>query len=208
MTSSPLFMSVAESVVIFGPMDQLGCLRASATVTFLSWSTSQSLKAPPEAVRMIRRMPSSGSPWMHWKIAECSESAGRILTPFFSASGKTYGPPAISVSLLARQMSFLASMAATVGFSPAHPTIPVTHASVSWYLATSTMPSSPAMISGSGPSMPASCSLSLATSSAFLTETSAGLNLRTCSARRSILDPAASAVTANLSGCSSTISKV
>src|SRR5579875_285736 len=33
MTSSALFMSVAESIVIFGPMRQVGCLRASSTVT-------------------------------------------------------------------------------------------------------------------------------------------------------------------------------
>ena len=31
---------------------------------------------------------------MHWKMAECSESAGRILTPNLSASGSTYGAPA------------------------------------------------------------------------------------------------------------------
>jgi len=53
--------------------------------------------------------------------AECSESAGRMLTPCSRASGSTYGPPAISVSLLARQMSLPALMAATVGCSPAQP---------------------------------------------------------------------------------------
>ncbi len=48
---------------------QLGCLTASAAVTSLSLSTGQSRKAPPEAVRMIRRRPPSGSPCRHWKIA-------------------------------------------------------------------------------------------------------------------------------------------
>ena len=33
MTSRPLFMRVAESTVIFAPMAQVGCARASATVT-------------------------------------------------------------------------------------------------------------------------------------------------------------------------------
>lgn len=61
---------------------------------------------------------------MHWKIAECSLSAGKRLTLCFAARGSTYGPPAMSVSLFARQMSLPASMAATVGWSPAHPTIP------------------------------------------------------------------------------------
>ena len=32
-TSSPLFIRVAESMVIFGPMDQLGCFSAWARVT-------------------------------------------------------------------------------------------------------------------------------------------------------------------------------
>ena len=75
MTSRPLFMSVAESTVILRPMLQLGCFRASATLTVFSFSTGQSRKAPPEAVRMILRRPFSGKPCMHWKMAECSESA-------------------------------------------------------------------------------------------------------------------------------------
>jgi hypothetical protein len=61
---------------------------------------------------------------MHWKMALCSESAGRMLTPYLAASGSTYGPPAISVSLFARQMSLPCSIAATVGCSPAQPTMP------------------------------------------------------------------------------------
>lgn len=48
-------------------------------------------------------------------MAECSESAGRIFTLCFRARGRTKGPPAMSVSLLAKAMSFPASMAATVG---------------------------------------------------------------------------------------------
>lgn len=50
-----------------------------------------------------------------WNIAECSESAGRILTLCLWARGRTKGPPAIRVSLLAKAMSFPASIAATVG---------------------------------------------------------------------------------------------
>lgn len=69
-------------------------------------------------------------------MAECSESAGRMCTPCFLASGSTKGPPAMRVSLLARQMSLPASMAATVGRSPAHPTMPVTTASISGWRAT------------------------------------------------------------------------
>lgn len=54
-------------------------------------------------------------------MAECSESAGRILILCFFARGRTYGPPAINVSLFARAISFPASIAATVGCSPQNP---------------------------------------------------------------------------------------
>jgi hypothetical protein len=46
-------MSVALSMVIFLPMDQLGWVMAWSTVTSASFSTGQSRKAPPDAVRMI-----------------------------------------------------------------------------------------------------------------------------------------------------------
>lgn len=64
------------------------------------------------------RRPPSGSPCITWKIALCSLSAGRMLTPYSRASGSTKGPPAIRVSLFARQMSLPALMAATAGFFP------------------------------------------------------------------------------------------
>lgn len=51
-----------------------------------------------------------------WNTAECSESAGRIFTLCLWARGRTKGPPAIRVSLLAKAMSFPASIAATVGY--------------------------------------------------------------------------------------------
>lgn len=55
---------------------------------------------------------------------------------------------AVPTHLLARQMSFPALIAATVGSSPAQPTMPVTTASASGWRATSTAPSSPTRISG------------------------------------------------------------
>mmetsp|Transcript_35696 Transcript_35696/g.90036 ORF Transcript_35696/g.90036 Transcript_35696/m.90036 type:complete len:339 (+) Transcript_35696:777-1793(+) len=207
MTSSPLFISVALSTVIFFPMDQLGCLIASSTRTSFSVSTGRSRNAPPLAVRMIRRRPSSGRPWMHWNSALCSLSAGRILTPYSSASGSTYGPPAMSVSLLARQMSLPCLMAATVGCSPAQPTMPVTTACASGCTDTSTTPAMPVTISGIG-LCPASSSFSSASLDSSWMHTRLGLNLRVCSASSLALDPAASAHTAKRSGCSSTMSRV
>ncbi len=58
-------------------------------------------------------------------MAECSESTGRSLTPFFFASAVTSAPAQTRVSLLARAMVFPASMAARVGSSPAMPTTEV-----------------------------------------------------------------------------------
>src|SRR5438552_2686688 len=46
MSSRPLFASVAESTVIFGPIAQFGCLSASAGVTFASLSPGQAPDGP------------------------------------------------------------------------------------------------------------------------------------------------------------------
>mmetsp|Transcript_7769 Transcript_7769/g.19276 ORF Transcript_7769/g.19276 Transcript_7769/m.19276 type:complete len:230 (+) Transcript_7769:969-1658(+) len=156
---------------------------------------------------MTRRRPPSGRPWMHWKMAECSESAGRMLTPYSRARGSTKGPPAMSVSLLARQMSFLALMAATVGSRPAHPTMPVTTASASLWRATSTAPSSPTRISGWGLT-PLIISLSSDSLEASLMATILGLNFLICSASSLMLEPAARATSSNLSGNSEMMSSV
>ena len=53
MTSSPLFTMVAESMVIFLPMLQLGCLSASSTVTCSSISLVYPKNGPPDAVSNI-----------------------------------------------------------------------------------------------------------------------------------------------------------
>ena len=55
MTSSPLFISVAESMVIFGPMFHVGCRSASPGVTSASSAADRPRKGPPEAVRISRR---------------------------------------------------------------------------------------------------------------------------------------------------------
>ena len=52
-SSRPLFIRVAESMVIFAPMFQLGCLRASALVLPASSSFFIPKKGPPEAVSRI-----------------------------------------------------------------------------------------------------------------------------------------------------------
>src|SRR3989304_1116950 len=51
--SRPLFMRVAQSTVIFLPMDHLGCLNASSGVTASSLSVGRLRNGPPEAVSII-----------------------------------------------------------------------------------------------------------------------------------------------------------
>ena len=54
-TSRPLFIRVAESIVIFRPIRQVGWLSAACTVTFARSSGAMCRNGPPEAVRMRRR---------------------------------------------------------------------------------------------------------------------------------------------------------
>ena len=61
MTSSALFIRVAESIVIFGPICQVGCLRACSGVTSSSSRRVLPRNGPPEEVRITRRT-SRGSP--------------------------------------------------------------------------------------------------------------------------------------------------
>ena len=72
MTSSPLFIIVAESTVILAPMSQFGWVVAflrtvsgSALLSASSSSAVKSRKAPPDAVRMTRRSESGGTPCRH-----------------------------------------------------------------------------------------------------------------------------------------------
>ena len=51
--SKTLFIIVAESIDIFLPIFQFGCLRASLIVTLLNLDKGKSFKGPPDAVRKI-----------------------------------------------------------------------------------------------------------------------------------------------------------
>ena len=125
MTSKPLFIIDAESIVIFAPMSQVGCLRASAAVTSRIWSSVNLRNGPPDAVSRIFSIGLSPSPTMLWKIAECSLSTGKIGTRFSAARRHTSSPATTSVSLLARQIFLRALMAWMVGARPEKPTIAV-----------------------------------------------------------------------------------
>src|SRR5438128_356045 len=105
-TSRPLFIRVAESMVILSPIFQFGCLRACSTVTSRSCSLVRFQSGPPEAVRMSRRMSSTRCPSMDWKSALCSLSTGKIRMPRLRASSCMRRPAITIGSLFARATNF------------------------------------------------------------------------------------------------------
>ena len=132
-TSRPLFIRVAESTEIFGPIDHFGCLTASATVTLASDARERPRNGPPDAVRMIRASPLPAPPvasrvasGRHWKIALCSLSIGTTVAPPSRAAAMSNSPASTRDSLLASNRRLPARAAARVDGSPAAPTIAAT----------------------------------------------------------------------------------
>ena len=74
MHSMPLFISVALSIVIFGPIFQTGWLRASAAVTFYICSAVQSRNGPPDAVSHTRETSAFSVSRRHCHTALCTLS--------------------------------------------------------------------------------------------------------------------------------------
>jgi hypothetical protein len=118
-----LFIMVAESTEILAPMSQFGWAIAWAGVTCAMAVTSYSRNGPPEAVRMIRSTLSVRSKSNTWKIALCSESTGSSVAPLFSTSRSIRSPAQTRHSLLASATAAPRRTAASVGPSPAAPTI-------------------------------------------------------------------------------------
>src|SRR5580704_4094581 len=142
MTSRPLFISVELSMVILGPIDQVGWASASCTVAVPSLSAGQSRKGPPDAVSSKRAtsvVPCTEA--RHWCSAQCSESTGTISAPGVLRAFCTTGAPAMRDSLLAKARRRPASSAAIVTGSPAKPTTALSTTSAP--CAAATMPSSP-----------------------------------------------------------------
>ncbi len=148
-TSRPLFISVAESIVILPPIAQVGCLSASLTSTSSSEASERPRNGPPEAVITSRSTAPGGSPAISWCSAECSESTGISWAPVASASGITRSPPTTSDSLLASATSMPSVSATTVGPRPAEPTIALSTRSASDSATSRTSPSGPASTSPS-----------------------------------------------------------
>src|SRR3954452_7611491 len=119
-TSSPLFASVAESIVIFGPIDHVGCASASSGVTSASSSRVRPRNGPPLAVSTTL----SGSPsCAHWKSAECSLSTGSSRPPPRRRAATASSPAATRLSLFASASVTPRSSAHIVAGSPANPRV-------------------------------------------------------------------------------------
>src|SRR5829696_8309794 len=206
MTSRPLFMSVDESIVIFGPIDQVGWARASSIVTSASSARVRPRNGPPLAVRTMRATRSESPPALaarHWCTAPCSESTGTMWpAPGRSSAARTTGPPAISDSLLASARRRPAAMAASVTRRPAKPTTPLTHTSA-------TPPSSASASSPPRTSVPGGTRA--ATAAAWASSpitTSFGRRASAWPTRASTDDQAPSATTSKRSGSARTTSIV
>ena len=76
-TSRPLFISVAESMVIFRPIRHVGWRSASSGPTFLSSAAEWLRNGPPDAVRISRPISPRLRPCRHWWMALCSLSTGQ-----------------------------------------------------------------------------------------------------------------------------------
>ena len=127
-TSRPLFISVAESIVILPPIAHVGCRSACSTVTPSSSARRAAAERPArrrdreplDCARRARRR-SAGA------ARECSESTGMSWAPVASESAITSSPPTTSDSLLASATSMPSVSATIVGPSPAEPDDRVEH---------------------------------------------------------------------------------
>ena len=141
--SSALLKRVAESIVIFFPMFQVGCRSAISGVTFSNSAVGVCRNGPPEQVKIKRRTELVSRPSRHWKIALCSLSTGKTRTPRRLAASITTSPAMTRISLLATAMSLPASIAASAGRKPPVPTIAIKTKSASGIVANFTNCSTP-----------------------------------------------------------------
>src|SRR4051794_15682009 len=194
MISRPLFISVAESMVIFPPIVHVGWLSASSTVTPASASRARPRNGPPEAVMTSRSTTPGGSPVSRWCSAVCSESMGISRAPVASASVVTSSPPTTSDSLLASATSMPSVSATIVGPRPAEPTMAFSTRSAPDSATSRTSPSGPASTSP-----PVQASAARAAASGSLMATRVTPCARACATTASCARPADSPTISNAS---------
>src|SRR6266849_5670208 len=205
MTSKPLFIIVAESMVMRSPMRQFGCASACSGVTLCSAASGVVRNGPLEAVSTGRRTSPCSPPRKHWWTALCSLSTGSSSRPALFAAAITNSPAATSTSLFESATVLPSFTASYVASKPTTPTAAEMTISAFECVPTASIPSRPWWIAGRG-EMPFPRS-STASSSAFLaslTDTTSGLCRSICPASSSRFPPAASATTPNVPARDST----
>ncbi len=150
MTSSPLFIIVAESMEILLPIRHVGCASAASMLMSSNVERSRLRNGPPDAVRMIRCTSGCVPQRMAWCTALCSESTGRISPPYSLAARVITSPAATSTSLFAMPTRFPLRRAAYTAGMPAAPTIAAITASHESSVATAQAPSIPGITSTPG----------------------------------------------------------
>ena len=134
MTSRPLFISVDESTVIFGPIDQVGWASASSTVTPLQVGCGPPPEGPARGGQNDARDPIAGGRvgyWArrHWWMAQCSLSTGISSAPGVRAVLLHDRPRRDEGLLVGQRQPLPAFNAAIVTPRPANPTTPLTQTS-------------------------------------------------------------------------------
>ena len=121
--SKTLFIIVAESIDIFFPIDQLGCLRASLIDIFLKSLIGKFKNGPPEAVIIISSTLSFGVSFKSDQIEKCSESTGiktvLCLVSFLLIKFQAH----MIASLFAIAIFFVNFIMLSVGSNPSSPEI-------------------------------------------------------------------------------------
>src|SRR5260221_4602992 len=142
-TSYALFTSVAESIVTFGPIRQVGWRSASSAVIEPNVPSARSRNGPPDAVIATRFTRAMSTPLRHCQRAQCSLSTGRSRFPAPPLAARTRWPPTTRTSLFARATSLPAASAARVGRRPAIPGVATSTRSTSSAVASATRSSPP-----------------------------------------------------------------
>ena len=122
-TSNTLFIKFVESIEIFLPIDQFGCLIASFGFIFFKLLVLLFKNGPPEAVSIISSILALLTLFINDHIEKCSESIGIKLVLFFFNFFFIIFQLQIIDSLFAIPTVLLYLIASRVGFNPDNPEI-------------------------------------------------------------------------------------
>ena len=152
MSSRPLFASVAESIVIFGPMFQVGCASACAGVTSASSSAVLPRNGPPDAVSTSAPPARANGPRGTGRQRRVLAVDRKEPPSPRSRAASASSPAATRLSLFASASASPRSSVQSVASSPAKPTTALRTTSGS-ARSSSSVRSPPTCVSGASPSI-------------------------------------------------------